>query len=388
MNKVLAALFFVVMIYAPNGMAIEVYKDDKNALEIGGFVGARVINTQGVTEVVNGSTRINFGFTRDMSHDWKTFVKFEWGINPFGNSSISYSSESNFETESGDFLNNRLGYIGVSHADYGSISVGKQWGAWYDVVYNTNYGYVWDGNASGTYTYNKSDGAINGTGRGDKSIQYRNRWGNLSIAVQMQLKSSTVEIEEDGTNDPDQLVMAQYDNTYGLGLTYQATDKLVITAGGNFGEPEGTTASGQIVAETDYIYGAGLTWGTWDDYGFYAAMNVNQNEFHDTDNLGRFLQDAAGLETIAAYYFDNNIRLLASYNVLEAGDDYQAANDGDVFKRQFAFAGVHYIWDRSVVFYLEGRIDFSDFSSSDPETEAMQSLSEDDGIAIGIRYTL
>ena len=388
MKKTLVASALAAVIFVPTASAIEIYKDDKNAVEIGGFVDARVINTQDVTEVVNGSSRINFGFTREMSSDWKAYVKLEWGVNPFGNATISYSSESNFETQSGDFLNNRLGYVGLSHADYGSISIGKQWGAWYDVVYNTNYGFVWDGNASGTYTYNKSDGAINGVGRGDKVIQYRNQWGNLGLAAQMQLKSSSTEIEDDGSNNPNRLVMTEYDNTYGIGLTYQASEQLVITAGGNIGEPEGTTATGRMISETDYIYGVGLSWGSWDEHGFYAAMNLNQNEFHDTDNIGRFLQEAVGLETLISYYLDNNIKLLASYNILQAGDEYEAVHDGDVFKRQFAFAGVHYVWDNSVVIYLEGRLDFSDFSSLNPETEAMQQVSEDDGIAIGVRYTL
>ncbi|QQX80944.1 porin [Shewanella sp. KX20019] len=388
MNKALVVLPLAMLVFVPTSFAVEVFKDSKNAFEVGGFVDARVINTQDVTEVVNGISRINFGFTREMSNDWRSYVKLEWGVNPFGNATISYSSESNFETKSGDFLNNRLGYIGVSHADFGSIAIGKQWGAWYDVVYNTNYGFVWDGNASGTYTYNKSDGAINGVGRGDKVIQYRNSWGDLGIAVQMQLKNSQTDIEDDGSNNPNRLVMTEYDNTYGIGLTYQATDKLVITVGGNIGEPEGTTASGRIISETDYIYGMGLTWGSWDEYGWYAAMNVNQNEFHDTDNLGRFLQESVGLETLLSYYLDNSVKLLASYNILEAGDAYEAAHPGDVFKRQFAVAGVHYVWDNSVVLYLEGRVDFSDFSSANPENEAMQSVSEDDGVAIGIRYTL
>lgn len=388
MKKALAILPLATLVFVPTSSAIEVFKDDKNAFEVGGFVDARIIDTQGVTEVVNGSSRINFGFTREMTGDWKSYVKLEWGVNPFGNATISYSSESNFETQSGDFLNNRLGYVGLSHGDYGSVSIGKQWGAWYDVVYNTNYGFVWDGNASGTYTYNKSDGAINGVGRGDKIIQYRNDWGDLSIALQMQLKSSMTDIEDDGSNNPNRLVSTEYDNTYGIGLTYQATDMLVITAGGNIGEPEGTTASGRVISETDYIYGFGLTWGSWDEHGFYAAMNLNQNEFHDTDNLGRFLQESVGLETLASYLLDNNFKLMASYNILEAGDAYEAAHPGDVFKRQFAVAGLHYVWDNSLVLYLEGRVDFSDFSSANPENEAKQSVSEDDGIAIGIRYVM
>ncbi|MCL1140016.1 porin [Shewanella pneumatophori] len=388
MKKALALVPFTALAFTPASNAVEVFKDDKNVFEIGGYVDARVIDTQGVTEVVNGSSRINFAFTRDMSNDWKTYVKLEWGVNPFGNSTISYSSESNFETKSGDFLNNRLGYVGLSHDDYGSVSIGKQWGAWYDVVYNTNYGMVWDGNASGTYTYNKSDGAINGVGRGDKVIQYRNSFGDLSVAIQMQLKNSVADIPDDGSTNPNRLVQTEYDNTYGIGLTYQATDMLVLTLGGNTGEPMATTASGRVLKETDYIYGAGISWGGWDQYGFYAAANVNANEYHDTDNLGRFLQDAVGLESLVSYYFDNNVKILASYNILEAGDEYEKVHQGDVFKRQFAFAGVHYYWDNSVVMYLEARKDFSDFSSRDPAKEAAQQLTEDDGVAIGVRYIL
>lgn len=334
--------------------------------------------------MVNGSSRINFGFTRLMSKEWKSYVKLEWGVNPFGNSTIAYSSESHFETQSGDFLTNRLGYIGVSHVDYGSISIGKQWGVWYDVVYNTNNGFVWDGNASGTYTYNKSDGAINGVGRGDKIIQYRKSWGDLSIAAQMQLKNSENDITTG--NGSQRLVKTEYGNTYGAAVTYKATDKLVITAGGNTGKPKATTASGNVISKTDYIYGFGLSWGNWDEHGLYAAMNLNKNDYHDTDNMGRFLQDAVGLESFISYYFDNNIKILASYNVLEAGDEYKVMHLGDVFKRQSAFAGIHYVWDQSLMLYLEGRVDFSDFSSKFPSHEAKQSQSEDDGVAVGVRY--
>lgn len=388
MKQALALCPVAALAFAPTCFAVEVYKDDKNVFDIGGYVDARVIDTQGVTEVVNGSSRINFAFTRNMSNDWKSYVKLEWGVNPFGNSTISYSSESNFETKSGDFLNNRLGYVGLSHDDYGSVSIGKQWGAWYDVVYNTNYGMVWDGNASGTYTYNKSDGAINGVGRGDKIIQYRNSFGDFSLAVQMQLKNSVSDIPDDGSTNPNRLLMTEYDNTYGVGLTYNVTSMLTLTAGGNIGEPEGTTASGRVISETDYIYGVGASWGGWDQYGFYAAANVNANEYHDTDNLGRFLQDAVGFESLVSYYFDNNVKILASYNILEAGDQYERVHPGDVFKRQFAFAGVHYYWDNSLIMYLEARKDFSDFSSRDPDKEAAQQLTEDDGVAIGIRYIL
>ncbi|WP_394204028.1 porin [Shewanella waksmanii] len=403
MKKSLIATALSAVIFVPAASAIEIYKDDKNAVEIGGYVDARIINTQGDTEVVNGASRINFGFTREMSDGWKAFTKLEWGVNPFGNSEIVYSSESNFESQSSDFLNNRLGYVGLAHDVYGSLTIGKQWGAWYDVVYNTNMGFVWDGNASGTYTYNKADGAINGTGRGDKTVQYRNAFGDFSFALQAQLKQNSftiIESDVDGQNPFPQkdfnvtnalaasttgeaVTEVEYNYTYGGSATYAVTEKLTLTAGFNFGEFDAVTSKGERFTETDYIYGAGITWGSWDGAGLYAAANVNKNEFHDTDNLGRMIPESVGIETLVSYKFDNGLKPFVSYNMLEAGDEYKAQYNGDVFKRQFVVAGLHYGWDANTVLYIEGRKDFSDFKGSE---EAAMSITEDDGVAIGIRY--
>ncbi|GIU24223.1 porin [Shewanella schlegeliana] len=407
MKKTLVASALAAVIFVPTASAIEIYKDDKNAVEIGGFVDARIINTQGATEVVNGASRINFGFTRQMSDGWKAYTKLEWGVNPFGDSKIVYNSNSTFESQSGDFLNNRLGYVGLGHDTYGSITIGKQWGAWYDVVYNTNYGFVWDGNASGTYTYNKADGAINGTGRGDKTVQYRNAFGDFSFALQAQLKQDKFEVDEvpsasnpifptadfmsvksAGVNVKNSVTTVEYNYTYGGAATYNVTDMLTLTAGFNLGEFEATTSAGKRLTETDSIYGVGATWGNWDAEGVYAAFNVNKQEFHDTDNLGRMMPEAKGLESLASYKFENGIRTFVSYNILDAGSEYEAAYNGDVFKRQFVVAGVHYVWDANTVLYLEGRKDYSDFNSTDKAQEAAMAVSEDDGIAIGIRYTL
>ncbi|NRB23917.1 porin [Shewanella sp.] len=399
----------VAAIFAPSVAAIEIFKDDKNAVEIGGFIDARVINTQGATEVVNGASRINFGFTRVMSDGWKAFTKLEWGVNPFGTSEIVYSSESNFESQSGDFLHNRLGYVGIGHDTYGTLSIGKQWGAWYDVVYNTNYSFLWDGNAAGVYTYNKADGAVNGTGRGDKVVQYRNSFGDVSFALQVQLKHDTFytcesalnlstdcearwNADKDPQKDKEESQEVNYDQTYGGAITYLATDMLTLTAGVNRGEFEVDFHTGETLTAIDLIYGVGATWGSFDDEGFYAAANFNKNENHDTDNLGRLINDSYGIESLFSYTFDNGLRPFISYNILDAGSDYviqpNSADPNDVFKRQFVVAGLHYVWDVSTVLYVEARKDYSDFTSADKEQEARMSISEDDGVAIGIRYTL
>jgi predicted porin len=399
MKKTLVASALAAVIFVPTASAIEVYKDDKNAVEIGGWIDARVINTQGATEVENGSSRINFGFTRDMGDGWKTFAKIEWGVNLVGNSSITNSSSNDgneFTSESNDFLSTRLGYVGLAHDTYGALTIGKQWGAWYDVVYNTNLVNTWDGNTSGTYTLNKADGAINGTGRGDKTVQYRNAFGDFSFAVQAQLKQDSFDLYEgdnfpgfsDGTAVPTQnkIATVEYNNTYGASATYNVTEDLIITAGANVGEFDATYLTDKTVSETDLIFGAGATWGEFNGKGFYGAMNVNKQEYHDTDNLNRYIPEAWGMESLFSYKFDNGLRPLVGYNILEAGDEYAAAYNGDVFKRQFLLVGLHYVWDDNTMLYLEGRKDFSDFTSTDKAQQAAMEFSEDDGISIGIRY--
>lgn len=402
MNKTLVATALAAIILAPTASAIEIYKDHKNAVEIGGFIDARIINTQGETEVVNGASRINFGFSRELTHGWNAFAKLEWGVNPVGNSDIVYSNR--FESIQDEFFYNRLGYVGLSHDAYGTLTIGKQWGAWYDVVYGTNYGFVWDGNSAGVYTFNKDDGAVNGVGRGDKLVQYRNSFGDVSFAIQAQLKNSdfyTCDIEniaqdacaEEWNAGKKEAQQVTFDETYGASITYKATDKLSLMAGVNRGQFDIDYGNGDQKTAIDLIYGAGIIWGDFDNNGFYAAANVNKQENHDTDNIGRLIEDAVGVETLVSYKFDNGLRPFVSYNMLDAGKNYVIqpnfnADPNDMFKRQFVVVGLHFVWDPNTVLYVEGRKDYSDFSSANKAQEEKMSLSEDDGIAIGIRYTL
>ena len=79
-----------------NSHAIEIYKDDKNSVSVGGFIDARVISTQGETEIVNGVSRINLDFKRQLKNEWQALAFLEWGVNPVGNSDIVYNNR--FET--------------------------------------------------------------------------------------------------------------------------------------------------------------------------------------------------------------------------------------------------------------------------------------------------
>ncbi|MBE0419912.1 porin [Pseudoalteromonas nigrifaciens] len=401
-NNKLATLLSVSILAAPAVSAVEVYKDDKNAVSIGGYIDVRAINTQNQTEIVNGASRINFAFKRQLKNDWEALALIEWGVNPVGNSDIVYNNR--FESIQDEFLYNRLGYAGLSNDKYGQITIGKQWGSWFDVVYATNYSYVWDGNAAGVYTYNKDDGAVNGTGRGDKTLQYRNTYNDFEFSVQTQLKNS-----EFYTCDVSNITEAQcqtkweagdataqkveFNYTFGGAVTYNVTNMLTLTAGINRGEFDLHFGDGTTRSVEDIIYGAGIIWGNINAPGLYAAANINKNENHDTDNLGRLIKEAVGIETFVSYRFDNDFRPFIAYNLFDAGDDYVIqpnfnADPNDVFKRQFAVIGVHYLLDDNTQLYIEARKDFGDFESANKEQQALMEQSEDDGIAIGFRYIL
>ena len=77
MSKKLATLISASIVFAPAVSAVELYKDDKNTVEVGGYLDVRVINTQNETEVVNGTSRINFGFTRKLKKDWTALALVE-----------------------------------------------------------------------------------------------------------------------------------------------------------------------------------------------------------------------------------------------------------------------------------------------------------------------
>ena len=381
---------------------VNIYTDERNSMSVGGFIDVRVINTQNQTEVVNGTSRINFKIDRKLKQDWKALGLVEWGVNPVGSSDIIYNNR--FESIQDEFLYNRLGYAGLSHDKYGQVTIGKQWGAWYDVVYGTNNSFVWDGNAAGVYTYNKDDGAVNGTGRGDKLIQYRNSYNDLSFTLQAQLKNSefyTCDVSDITEQECETLWNAgdtaaqqvEFNYTFGASVTYTPTDMLTLTAGINRGEFDLTYGDGTTQNVEDLIYGAGIMWGRVDQKGLYVAANINKNKNHDTDNLGRLIKDAIGIETFASYRFDNDVRPFIAYNVFDAGDDYVIqpnfnTDPNDVFKRQFAVIGVHYLIDEDTIAYIEARKDFSDFESNDKDQQAQMEQSEDDGIAFGFRYQL
>lgn len=85
---------------------------------------------------------------------------------------------------------NRLGYLGMDMAEYGTLTIGKQWSVYRDVTSYTDRFNVFGARASATFI-GGTDGGENGTGRADQSIIYRNRFGPLYIGTQVQARGGS-----------------------------------------------------------------------------------------------------------------------------------------------------------------------------------------------------
>jgi hypothetical protein len=123
------------------------------------------------------------------------FATSELGINMFRND-VSFRAEASTD---GGFLTldqgqanqvfaTRSGYIGADFGKGGQLTIGKQWGAYYDVSGYADRFNVFGGQASNTYN-GGTDGGLTGTGRADQAVVYRNKFGPLSIAGQLQFRS-------------------------------------------------------------------------------------------------------------------------------------------------------------------------------------------------------
>ncbi|MBK9287490.1 MAG: porin [Flavobacteriales bacterium] len=123
------------------------------------------------------------------------FATSELAINMFRNDisfSASASTNGGFLTvdqgQANQVFATRLGYIGADLGKCGQLTVGKQWGAYYDVSGYTDRFNVFGGQASNSYN-GGTDGGLLGTGRADQAVVYRNKFGPVSFAGQLQFRS-------------------------------------------------------------------------------------------------------------------------------------------------------------------------------------------------------
>ena len=380
MTKLLITLGIALLLTVPVYAEITLHEENGNIVRMKGWFDVRAVHTQDQTELVDGVSRLNLNFARDMGDDWEAIATYETGINMAGQTSIAFAGGDTFQTRRDDLLNLRLGYVGAKHPRWGQLTLGKQWGAYYDLAGITDNGRTWGGAASGVYNFN-GDGGLSGTGRAEQAIQYRNQWGNFSLALQTQQQTSSDEIDEFdlGGAPVGRITEVKYDSTVGATLSYTLLEDHFVAVAWNEGTFVGTLEVGGNIERDDRIAAIGYAYGEYSDGIYFAAMYAD-SDFHELDNLNRLMPESEGIEVFASYRGKSRFMPYILYNSLEAKGRYAELYFGDEFHRQFVALGAIYWWGEQTSLYLDIRIDSSSMSIS-------QNQLEDDGAGLGMRYS-
>ncbi len=284
-------LFFMVLKSGYSQNADSVRVDIKPYSSFRGHVG--FFNDE--VEIQENASRIGLELSV-MKRNFRFFASVELGINLFKGRQIfnqDANTNSGFitidSTQQTQVFSNRLGFIGVDLGKYGQLSLGKQWSTFYDVTGFTDRFNVFGGRASATYVA-KSDGGESGTGRASQSLIYKKSFKNLSIAGQLQFRTTLNNNWVDGFG-----FSAKYELLRGLNIaaaynkSFLSDFFLENTLGLN-GQPEYFTAGLSFVNES------------WDIGIVYS--NQSNGDLTDVRVAG---------ELVAAVYDANGVEIFVKF---------------------------------------------------------------------------
>ena len=275
-------------------------------------------------QVENNSSRIGLYLDRRIAGGVSGYGKLELGTNLVRNNTsfnpdAASAPDESFFTQTSDPVTTRLGFIGVRLWNYGSLSIGKQWGVYYDVTSWTDNFWVFGGKASGTYNTN-TDGGTEGTGRAENAIQYRYEAKKFSIGLQTQLNGDKQNYAASAVVKlSDQLSFgAAYNN-------YAPTQELLNLVGNE--KTNASSITGGVIYTNEKIYAA-LVY----DY------NESESQFPG-DTVVAF--PANGIEALVHYYIVPKLRLEAGVNYLKPTSTPEIISpDFNIF--QIVIGGAYY----------------------------------------------
>ncbi|RKF20228.1 porin [Alginatibacterium sediminis] len=335
MKKTILALAIPSLMMA-QASAIEIYDDGQNKVTIGGR--AEMILNDGTNrdlDAHSGSSRINFGFERQINDDLSIDAFAEWKVDYLANGKD-------------DVVTNRLGYMTFNSDVAGAFRAGKQWGAVYPVFGATDVIFVSDHDAGGIYQVD--DGGTSGAGRADKTLAWSHTFNNVYIGAQYGLQN---ELESTSTTSLDRDrnagAAAVYSLDMGLDLGVAYTESRLKGNGGDTwnglkdGDKIKATALSAIYKQNGVHIAA-----TYVDGKNYHATGFQANSISTSnpgsDNSAR-MGDAKAFDLYGAYKFDNGFEPYAYLSVVDFDKNELQGIDG---KRSTYLAGVVYHIDEKV----------------------------------------
>ncbi len=335
--------------------------DLPRALNVDSYGSLRVlmlVDTDGHSEVTNNASRLGLRGEKPLIGRLVAFGRYEMGVNMVANDRAILLTGGDPGTPIGQgsqAVSTRLGYVGV-RTPIGNFSFGKQWAPYYDISEFTDQLQIFTGTANGAFGA-FTDGGIAGTGRAERAFLYRETWGPLGVALQMQNRSLTVHDRDWADTYSGSLILGKL-NGFAVGTAFnKVRDGVPIPT---INEPQqGDQAT---------IVGA-----RYRGESFYAGTTFAILKQHEIDDLGRRF-DGKGFELALRQHFTPRTWIEGAYNDQRPDADHP----GD-YRLRFVSSNIVYNFNVASRVFFGFRLDKSRRSDRTPLT--------DDTFAAGLNYT-
>jgi predicted porin len=266
---------------------------------------AAAVDANRHTEVRNNGTRVGLRGEKELFRRLAAFARVEVGVNMVANDRVIIQSGDPGAPigQGSQAIASRLGFVGLQ-TPVGSLSWGKQWSAYYDVAEFTDQFQIFSGFANGAFAAG-TDGGLAGTGRAERAFQYREAAGPLSVALQVQNRSSSP--NDRGWADAwGASAVVGAGSGFAIGAAYNEVRDGVAMPTPN--EPQ--------LGDKAALFGLRYRDDRWYAAGTYSILTQ-----HEVDDLGRRF-DGTGLELAVRRMVTDRVWLEAGFNDLQPDTDH------------------------------------------------------------------
>jgi predicted porin len=266
---------------------------------------ASVVNTDGISDIRNNGSRVGLRGEKALGRGLTAFARLELGVNLVNNDRIILETGDPGAPigQGSQAFTSRLGFIGIT-TRAGSVSWGKQWSPYYDVAEFTDQFQLFSGLASGAFGAG-TDGGLAGTGRAERAVQYRERFGPVAVALQVQNRATSPNDQSWLDTWGGSVVVGQREG-FGAGATYNAVRDGVANPNPNQAQ-EGDEAA---------LFGVRYRSGPW-----YTAATFSVLTQHEVDDLGR-RYDGTGFELALVRDLTEKVWVELGFNNLQPDSDH------------------------------------------------------------------
>ena len=345
-------VIILVMIFSPFGNLFSQDDDTNTKLNPWGRFKIMLIATDKNIGIVDGGSRLGLRVSKKVKPGIRIFGGIELSVLLNSNDKFLISPDNGSSTgflnvstsDPGNVFGIRKGFVGADFNEYGTVSLGKQTGAYYEVASITDISENNSGYASYVYTPDGTDGGATGTGRASNSVVYKNTLGNFNVALAAQFKLS-----EEKFNS--------FINSIGGSVIYKLPLNMYLGAAFNNVFLDPNTGNRIRGLHGKPVYAAACFNYSTDDIFCGVTYAYQENGDIATSHDSTVVYSGYGIEIAAKWVPFKKWSILGGVN-------YKHPNNVDAlinknFCRLVYFYGLQFEPLKDLLFYLEGAVDRS-----------------------------